>query len=313
MSKVRKARLLKITLLVTVSVGLFGITGCKDKNKEQEVIIKETGINRLDLSGNIMRLQYSNPVELGIDESDNNGTVKIGEGGKVLSYGNNGKSLGMGELILTGNDKTEYYIIDGNDIIYDGVRFKGLNEALDKCKAPYEKQNMVNFIVKTFNPPHYVIDCTYENDELDTDDMNSVSVDASLEAEYNGYASIVNKYGGKRATWRINMYDDSNMRLRASLVGNDKFIIFRGDKNVANIDMESLAYVKPRFFDIPEYLIENSDTNENNVSSEGSDTETYEITEFTDVPVDEADLYSSVDSDETFEDMISRDIINSVQ
>ena len=305
---IMKKRILKMLALVCASTCLFSITGCSDKNKKTEVIIQDAKIDRLGVDANTVKLSYESVAELSVDENSNNGTVKISDNGEVLSYGNNGKSLGMGEVVLSGNDKSEYYIIDNEDIIYDGVRFVGLNTALDNCKAPYEKNNMINFIVKTFNPQHYIIDCTYENDELD-DDNTSVSVDASLQVEYNGYASVVNKHGGKRATWRINLYSDNDMRLRASLVGCDKYILFRGEKSVANIDMNALEYKKPRFTDIPDYLLESSGSGQNNGEESGGETTTPDETQSALTADERTELYSSLDSTDNmfniFEDTMS--------
>lgn len=286
----------KRALLISMAALLVCCASCKDKREEKDVIIQTNGINRLDAE-NITRLSFDMPEDNNITADDNNGTVKLNSDGTVYSYGSNGKTLGMGEVILKGTDSTAYYIIDNDDIIYDGVRFKNLNKALDACKAPYSKENMINFIVKTFNPPHYIIECTYENDEEDTTDMNSVPVDSSLELEFTNYASIVNKYGGKRAVWRINLYSADNMRLRASLVGNDKFVLFRGDKNIAEIDMEALAYKSPRFMDIPEYLLTENTT-------ESKETQTSEIEETTLSSSERAELYSDTDSLEDFKDTI---------
>lgn len=286
---------------------MLSLTSCKDKNTEQKLIIKESKINRLSLDSDTLRLNYDTVDEMSVDKDANNGTIKVDNNGKILSYGNNGKSLTMGELILTGEDKTEYYIIDNKDIIYDGVRFVGLNEVIESCKSPYEKRNLINFIVKTFNPTHYIIDCTYESDEIDSDNMNSISVNDSLAIEYNNYAGIVNKYGGKKAVWRINLYSDNDMRLRASLVGNDRYIIFRGDKATATIDMAKLEYTKPRFMEIPDYLKE-SGTQETPDQQETPTTQEKPVETLTQEEV--VKLYEDENSNEELTDMFIQSIIN---
>ena len=54
----------------------------------------------------------------------------------------------VGEVQLDNNDNSVDYQVEGEDIIYNGVRYKGLYTAINSVTYPYDTNTFINFITK---------------------------------------------------------------------------------------------------------------------------------------------------------------------
>lgn len=150
------------------------------------------------------------------------------------------------EIKLIGSDTSTNYIIDGTDIVYNNIRFKELYSLVNEIEYPYETNNLLNFIIKTFN--------SYGNTEVTVelyrDNMEDVEVSVDGGAPltmhdslsgYDGYIQISNKYNDV-AVWNLSLYVGNKEHL-ASLYGCKSFILYNGTDTL-EVDMTKFDSIK---------------------------------------------------------------------
>lgn len=243
-----KKKIVSCILLASLSLSLFS---CGSK-KTPEVKIVDSPIHRLEV-GDASRLTFDGLSKVG-GGTINNGTGETDSTGKVLSYGNNGSEINLCELTLLNHDDTKYYEVIGDDVIYNGVMYVGLNKVLSDITCPYDKRDMINFIVKSLTPSHYAMIAIVYSDH--DENMTAMPIDQVLENEWDNYTVIKNKYGGQKVWWQIDLYNPITQDKSASLYGGDKYVLYRGDRGELKVDLAKVAYKKPEITDIPKYIQE---------------------------------------------------------
>lgn len=228
-------------LIASLSLSLFS---CGEK-PQPKIEIKDTPLHRLDL-GDASRITFE-----GIDDP-NAVKEKPSSTGDILGANNRGQTINLCELTLSNHDDTKYYEVVGDDIIYNGVMYIGLNRSLDIIKSPYDKRDLINFLIKAINPTHYAMVSVVFNDKDES--STSLPLDQVLEGEWELYSKIKNKYGGNKIWWQLDLYDPVTEKTAASLYGGDTYILYRGDKGELKVDLAKLEYKKPEITDTPKYL-----------------------------------------------------------
>lgn len=241
-----KRKILLGIISASLALSLFS---CGNK-ETPKVEVVDNPINRLDV-GNATRVTFD-----GLDSEEtgtiNGGTGTVDNTGKVLSYGNNGHEYKLCELSLVNHDDTKYYQVIGDDVIYNGVMYVGLNKSLDSIQSPYDKRDMINFLTKALTPTHYaMVSIVYSDKE---EGRTAEPIDQILEENWDLYGTIKNKYGGGKVWWQLDLYDPVTNAKSASLYGGDKYVLYRGDRGELKVDLATLEYKKPEITDIPTYL-----------------------------------------------------------
>lgn len=145
----------------------------------------------------------------------------------------------VGEIQLENTDGSVDYIVEGEDIVYNGVRFKGLNTALNSVASPYDINTFINFVVKTYSTTEANVNVTYSIDsENSSDDGEGVGayigLHESLMADSTDYQYIYNKYGVE-VDWQI-LLDSGKNEEFGMLYGCNDYVMYQGVGNLV-IDM----------------------------------------------------------------------------
>lgn len=149
------------------------------------------------------------------------------------------KGYGMAELEITGEDNTQYYKIDGDDIIYGDVRYRGLYKAIKSCKQPYGENTFLNFIVKTYNPEADDITVMYYNeDEPETVKNLSQGIADDLRNNWDGYTFLKTKYNTD-VKWMLFIYETESGGRQARIYGCKEYLVYAGSSGVLEVNMSA--------------------------------------------------------------------------
>jgi len=147
--------------------------------------------------------------------------------------------------LLENEDTTEYFQVSGDDIVYGGVTYMGLNKALDSFEYPYDKTTLINFIVKTYDPMDVNVEVTYTiADDSGNVEGWSVSLDESLEEAWSGYANLREEYG-KPVKWTMTIADYETFDRQSYLYGCSDYMIYLSYTSGETIDMSNFEEIKP--------------------------------------------------------------------
>lgn len=243
---------LSLIAILAMTITTIGLTGCKSDDTPQV----SKSYKSLELSGIAMHrdrgdviVSESDIPNQVIDEEDKSDNVggEFNPDGLVEQPGNDGykTKFGYSQLSLENKDTTEYFEISGDDIIYDGVTYMGLNKALDSIEYPYDKTTLINFIVKTYDP----MDKTVEVDCIIADDNGyvdgwSMGMDDSLSDAWPDYKSLKDKYG-KIVKWEIILADYETYDRQSYMYGCSDYMIYLSYTSGEVIDMSNFENVKP--------------------------------------------------------------------
>lgn len=216
-----------IKLVVLLGL-LLGLTGCNkiklDNSNEETYIAPSFEVDELTVRQNN---EWNIKQEI-TDETEEN-TVKTEADIKV----------DVGEVQLENTDNSVDYIVEGEDIVYNGVRFKGLNTALNSVASPYDINTFINFVVKTYSTTEASVNVTYSIDsEASSDDGEGVGayigLHESLMSDSADYPYIYNKYGVE-VDWQI-LLDSGKNEEFGMLYGCNDYVMYQGVGNLV-IDM----------------------------------------------------------------------------
>jgi hypothetical protein len=147
-------------------------------------------------------------------------------------------SLNVGELVLTGEDTTQKWEIDGNNIVYNGITFNNLYYCIQHVDLPCDETNFINFIVKTFTSKSDV-NAYYINDLEETDeDDTSIGIDYILE-DSSEYINIRASHNNEPATWSISLSSDN---INGTIYGCSSYLLYNGSDGTQEVDMSKYNY-----------------------------------------------------------------------
>jgi hypothetical protein len=145
-------------------------------------------------------------------------------------------NITVGELAISNQDTSEDFEISGDDIIYNGITYKGLNEALNHMEYPTDRTTFINFILKTFNQTtNNVVYCNCVNDvEEDLkEDSTNLDIDVQLD-ESEVYRQIKAAHNNEPAIWTLSIWSDITA---GSIYGCSEYLIYNGTDSLYEVDM----------------------------------------------------------------------------
>lgn len=242
-----------ITTLLVVSTMTIGFTGCKedseDKSKELKsyytLALSDVAMHRDRGSIKVTEVDSPNQV-VEEDKSDNVGAkydpnaVVEQEGSPMYKT-----KFGYSQLLLENDDTTEYFEVSGEDIVYGGITYLGLNKALDSIEYPYDKRTLINFIVKTYDPmdTQVQVNCIIADDEGYVEGW-SMGMHDSLADSWPDYLNLVEQYN-KIVKWEITLADKETYDRQSYLYGCSDYMIYLSYTSGETIDMSNFEEIKP--------------------------------------------------------------------
>lgn len=183
-----------------------------------------------------------------IQFSTDENTIKISEIPEDIREDENSKNYNdytvqdttFGEMKINGTDSSIEYEIDGADIIYKGIRYKGLYEAATNIEIPCDASTFINFMIKCTSIDEDVV-ITYINENKQTDIEESINYEDTTISFLDDlsympeYIEIKDKYG-KDVTCCVEVLNTSG-KLMAALYSCDSYITYIGDSSPIEVDM----------------------------------------------------------------------------
>lgn len=231
---------------------VVGFTGCKDDDTPKIVdsykVLELSNIAMHRDRGNIRVTEVDTPNQaISEDDKSDNLGGNFNPNGVVEQEGNDAyvTKFGYSQLNLENQDTTEYFEISGDDIIYDGVTYMGLNKALDSIEYPYDKTTLINFIVKTYDPMDKTVgvDCVIADDDGYVEGW-SMGLSDSLADAWPDYLSLKEKYG-KIIKWKITLADYETYDRQSYMYGCSDYMIYLSYTSGETIDMSDFEAIKP--------------------------------------------------------------------
>jgi hypothetical protein len=147
-------------------------------------------------------------------------------------------SLNVGELVLTGEDTTQKWEIDGNNIVYNGITFNNLYYCIQHVDLPCDETNFINFIVKTFTSTSDV-NTGYLNDLEDHgEDSTYIDLEPQLQ-ESSEYLRIKEEHNNIPITWNISLHGDG---INGNIYGCSSYLLYNGSDGTQEVDMSKYNY-----------------------------------------------------------------------
>lgn len=139
-------------------------------------------------------------------------------------------------ITLVNNDNSQDYTAEGNDIVYKGTRYVNLYNVINGINTNYDKNTLINFIVKTFNAKSDTIYCDLIVDNIsDADsDVEEITLDEQISdvKKYNDAKSQFNE----NVSWMISMTESSDNSVK-QIYGCSKYMLVTSDGIDKEIDM----------------------------------------------------------------------------
>ena len=179
------------------------------------------------------------------EKSDTTKTNTNSDSNKDSNQNQNAEGYGMAELEIVGEDNSQYYTVDGDDILYGDVRYKGLHKAVLKCAQPYGENTFLNFIVKTYLPEAKDITVMYYNEEEPETVKNlSQAISDDLRNNWDGYSFMKTKYGTD-VTWMMFIYETETGDRQARIYGCKDYLVYAGSSGVLEVNMSAYKNTAP--------------------------------------------------------------------
>lgn len=143
----------------------------------------------------------------------------------------------LAEITLVGDDNSvAYEIVDGTDIKYNGILFKNLYTNINSIDTNYNRNTLINFIIKTYNANSSLIYTFLTKDEIDAEDSDVQSTTLDELIDYVPNYQIAKNNHGEAVTWMLTL-TDSETRSEVQMYGCNSYIILTSDGNNTEVDM----------------------------------------------------------------------------
>lgn len=143
----------------------------------------------------------------------------------------------LAEITLVGNDNSiAYDIIDNTDVKYKGILYKNLYANINSLNTNYDKNTLINFIIKTYKANSSTIYTIVYTDEAEGEgsDIEALTLDDML-GDCEQYETTKNKYN-ETVSWMLQLID-SDTRQEVQMYGATSYILVTSDGISKEIDM----------------------------------------------------------------------------
>lgn len=139
-------------------------------------------------------------------------------------------------ITLVNNDNSQDYTTEGNDIVYKGTRYVNLYNIINSINTNYDKNTLINFIVKTFNAKSDTIYCDLIVDNIsDADsDVEEITLDEQI-SDVKKYNDAKSQFG-ENVSWMISLTESSDNSVK-QIYGCSKYMLVTSDGIDKEIDM----------------------------------------------------------------------------
>ena len=211
----------KLVTIVLLICTVLLLSRCGTDSKNSNRIVK-----------NFEKDSYTQKVEsvnLGVKEEE---TPESNDEGH-----NGGYDDTLSEITLIGKDNSKTYtIVADTDIEYRGTVYRNLYKNIQYINTNYDKNTLINFIIKTYKPNSSLIYTVLTNSETDvTDgDIEVVTFDDML-SDIAKYKEVKHKYD-EEISWMLQLID-SKTRHEVQIFGAKSFILLTTNGVSSDIDM----------------------------------------------------------------------------
>lgn len=229
----RSKQLAISTLLIATIIYTTACGGLESKNSNTiEVAYTSFELNSNTIHKNkIHKYNTTKPID-SLDKQSNQTAEADGTGDNP--YYTENYNITLHKLTLTGQDHSEYYTIDNNDIIYRDQRFHDLYSIVKEMDMEYDWQTFLNFILKTNTLDDSDLWAGYEENYEEGEYVITVDEEISGVASYE---SLKSEYGEK-VKWVFTLRDKSCTCNR--IYGCNKYMLITSSEQEVTIDMNDL-------------------------------------------------------------------------
>lgn len=194
---------------------------------------------------------------------------------------NSGYDETLSEIKLTGKDESiEYSIVEGTDVKYNNTLYKNLYTNVYSLNTNYDKNTLINFIIKTYEAKSELIYTVVYTDstEGEESDIQSITLDEML-SDCSKYEELKHKYG-EEAYWMLQLID-SETRLEVEMYGATSYILVTADGVSEEIDMTKYdsGVINNETSEIEQNPEENTEPVEENTEPTNNIEETLDVSE----------------------------------
>lgn len=244
-----------------ITIGLLSITiilsGCAN-NKSEKAIINKFEINEYTIHSETKIAQTENS-----QTQDNNG-----DNDNQMDTSSNVENA-MGELIINNTDTSvAYEVIDGTDVKYKGVTYVNLYTCVDSLNTKYDKNTIINFIIKNIKGLSNTVYCDLSVD-TETEEEEVFSIDEELSGREK-YESLKNRYN-EPATWALTLINSEDRSFKV-IFGSYSYMLLSGVDGDVVLDMSE----QDSGININETPINNSEETETETTESVEETEQVE-------------------------------------
>ena len=209
-----------------IILGLLGIainlSGCANNNSEK-AIINKFEINEYTIHSNTEITQTENSQTQGNNEDKDS----------QMNASSNVENA-MGELILNNTDTSvAYEVINDTDVKYKGVTYVSLYTCVNSLNTKYDKNTIINFIIKNINGLSNTVYCDLSVD-TETDDEEVFSIDDELSGREK-YENLKNRYN-EPATWALTLINSEDRSFKV-IFGSYSYMLLSGVDGDVVLDM----------------------------------------------------------------------------
>jgi len=251
--------------IITLIMCSITLLGCSNTTRSSDSYIP----NKIDTTGIVSKDDYLGILQTSDTEPESD----------IEDSENYDNIYSASEIQLTEQDNSIEYTIDNQDINYDDKVFIGLNDAINRLESPYDKNTLINFIIKTYKTDANQIYAIYSSDTELIDDEGqdvgaSITVHESLQS-LNGYVDICNKYNDT-AVWTITLLTENTEDV-GYLHGCKSFIIYQGSEDkIIDMSLYDTSTNNIEGIASEEEILTEEEATETFTEVNNSDIETYE-------------------------------------
>lgn len=217
-------RLVSKATIISLALGL--LCGCSGE-KSNNTVLNKFEVNEYTVSTDYHTDTVTDKTNSGKDntESDKSNSDKPKQNIEDS----------MGELVMENtDDSVAYDVSNDTDVSYKGTTYYGLYSCVNSLNTKYDKNTIINFIIKNIKMTSKEVYCQLSTDEGDASEADNFSIDDELSGRPK-YEELKSKYN-EPATWTLTLINSDDKSIKV-IFGSYSYMLLSGVDSDVVLDM----------------------------------------------------------------------------
>lgn len=217
-------RLVSTATIISLTLGL--LCGCSGE-KSNNTVLNKFEVNEYTVSTDYHTDTVTDKTNSGKDNTESNKSNSDKPKKNIEDS--------MGELVMENtDDSVAYDVSNDTDVSYKGTNYYSLYSCVNSLNTKYDKNTIINFIIKNIKMTSKEVYCQLSTDEGDTSEADNFSIDDELSGRPK-YEELKSKYN-EPATWTLTLINSDDKSIKV-IFGSYSYMLLSGVDSDVVLDM----------------------------------------------------------------------------